>query len=72
MADGRRLDLPNANTGRYVPVVDPEQQYVAKGENAPRYRVRNNLPGTPAFCPLVFRTEALEQLYQPEPSRPRP
>ena len=32
-----------------------------KGENAPRYRVRNNLPGTPAFCPLVFRTEALEQ-----------
>ena len=58
---GRRLDLQNANTGRYVPVVDPEQQYVAKGENAPRYRVKNNLPGTPAFCPLVFRTEALEQ-----------
>ena len=58
---GRRLDLPNASTGRYVPVVDPEQQFVAKGENAPRYRVRNNLPGTPAFCPLVFRTEALEQ-----------
>jgi hypothetical protein len=58
---GRRLDLPNASTGRYVPVVDPEQQYVTNGENAPRYRVRNNLPGTPAFCPLVFRTEALEQ-----------
>ena len=58
---GRRLDLQNANTGRYVPVVDPEQQYVTKGENAPRYRVKNNLPGTPAFCPLVFRTEALER-----------
>ena len=58
---GRRLDLPNAATGRYVPVVDPEQQYVVKGENAPRYRVKNNLPGTPAFCPLVFRTEALER-----------
>src|SRR5271165_1744276 len=58
---GHRLDLPNASTGRYVPVVDPEQQYVTKGENAPRYRVKNNLPGTPAFCPLVFRTEALEQ-----------
>ncbi len=58
---GRRLDLQNANTGRYLPVVDPEQQYVTKGENAPRYRVKNNLPGTPAFCPLVFRTEALER-----------
>jgi hypothetical protein len=60
----RRLDLPNANTGRYVPVVDPEHQYVAKGENAPRYRVRNNLPGTPDFCPLVFRTEALERFIR--------
>ena len=58
---GRRLDLRNANTGRYVPVVDPEQQYGTKGENAPRYRVKNNLPGTPAFCPLVFRTEVLKQ-----------
>ena len=25
-----------------------------------RHRVRNNLPGTPAFYPLVFCTEALE------------
>ncbi len=47
--------------GRYVPIVDPELQYAAKAENAPRYRFRNNLPGTPAFCPLVFRTPALER-----------
>jgi hypothetical protein len=46
---------------QHVPViVDPELQYAAKDENAPRYRVKNNLPGTPAFCPLVFRTEALD------------
>ena len=30
-------------------------------ENSPRHRVRNNLPGTPEFCPLVFRTQALEE-----------
>lgn len=58
---GDRLDLPDATAGRYVPVVDPEQQYAPEGENAPRYRVRNNLPGTPDFCPLVYRTEALER-----------
>lgn len=58
---GNRLDLPDATAGRYVPVVDPEQQYASEGENAPRYRVRNNLPGTPDFCPLVYRTEALER-----------
>ena len=58
---GNRLDLPNAKTGRYVPVVDPGQQWAVDGENSPRHRVKNNLPGTPEFCPLVFRTEALEQ-----------
>ena len=54
------LDLPDAEGGRYVPVIDPEQQFATEGETAPRYRVKNNLPGTPEFCPLVFRTPALE------------
>ena len=58
---GRRLDLPDADKGTYVPVVDPEQQWAIDGENSPRHHVRNNLPGTPAFCPLVFRTKTLEQ-----------
>ncbi len=58
---GRQLDLPNADRGAYVPIVDPDQQYAAPAETSPRHRVKNNLPGTPAFCPLVFRTEALER-----------
>jgi hypothetical protein len=56
-----RLDLPDAEKGTYEPVVDPEQQSATPGENSPRHRVRNNLPGTPEFCPLVFRTKALEE-----------
>ncbi|MBO6809249.1 Fic family protein [Thalassospira sp.] len=55
-----RLDLPDAEKGTYVPVVDPDQQYATEGELSPRHRVRNNLPGTPLFCPLVFKTERLE------------
>ena len=58
---GSRLDLPDAKGGRYVPVVDPDQQFATEGENAPRYRVKNNLPGTKDFCPLVFRTRRLEE-----------
>jgi hypothetical protein len=58
---GKQLDLPDADRGTYEPVVDPEQQYEVSGENSPRHRVRNNLPGIPAFCPLVFRTEKLEK-----------
>ena len=58
---GARLDLPDLDIGTYVPVVDPERQWAAEGQNSPRHRVRNNLPGTPEFCPLVFRTRALEE-----------
>lgn len=61
---GEHLDLPDAQAGRYVPALDPEIQYGAEGENAPRYRVKNNLPGTPEFCPLVFRTQALDELQK--------
>jgi len=43
-----------------VDAIDPKLQFAAAGERSPRHRVRNNLPGTPDFCPLVFRTEALE------------
>ncbi|GLS40236.1 cell division protein Fic [Mesorhizobium tianshanense] len=56
-----RLDLPDANAGRYAPVVDPDLQWAAQEQTAPRYRVKDNLPGTPDFCPLVFRTKALEE-----------
>ncbi len=72
---GAQLGLPDAEAGAYVPAVDEEQQFAAAGENSPRHRVRNNLPGTPAFCPLVFRTHALEEfvsldLAQTAPGRP--
>ncbi len=58
---GRRLELPDAEKGNFEPAVDPEQQWAIPGENSSRHRVRNNLPGTPDFCPLVFRTPALEE-----------
>ena len=58
---GHRLDLPDAAAGRYIPAVDPGRQWAVDGANSPRHRVRNNLPGTPQFCPLVYRTEAIDR-----------
>ncbi len=56
-----RLDLPDAGRVRAVEVVDPEVQLaISPGEPSTRHRVINNLPGTPAFCPMVRRTEALD------------
>ena len=57
----RRLGLPNADRGAYPLVVDPKRQYAAAATNSSRHRVKNNLPGTPGFCPLVFRTERLDR-----------
>jgi hypothetical protein len=56
---GTELDLPPAGKGAYALVVDPDQQWAAAGTTSSRHRVENNLPGTPSFCPMIFRTEAL-------------
>ncbi|ULJ72237.1 Fic family protein [Rhizobium gallicum] len=54
------LDLPNATRGTYALVVDPEQQWTSEGETSSRHRVKNNLPGTRAWCPMIFRTPELD------------
>ena len=41
-------------------MLDPDLQWGIEGETVPRYRLRNNLPGTPEFCPLAFRTKQLD------------
>lgn len=58
---GTVLALSPLNRGSYVAALDPRLQYPGKAVNSPRHRVRNNLPGTRGFCPLVFRTKVLEQ-----------
>lgn len=58
---GERLNLPDAERGAYAEIVNPDQQYAGAGQTSSRHRVKNNLPGTPDFCPLVFRTESLER-----------
>lgn len=58
---GRTLPLPAVGKVRAVPVVDPDLQFaLADGVMVSRQKVLDNLPGTPAFCPMVCRTERLE------------
>lgn len=48
--------------GNYVDAIDPEQVFAAvQGRPNPRWRVRDNLPGTPDFCPLIRLTPQLRQ-----------
>ncbi|HDR50285.1 MAG TPA: cell filamentation protein Fic [Mariniphaga anaerophila] len=56
-----KLNIPDLKTGTYVEVLNPELQYPGPATNSGRHRVRNNLPGTPEFCPLIRKTEKLEK-----------
>jgi Fic family protein len=61
---GARLDLPDAPKAPYARVLDDARQFAARGEPITRHRIRNNLPGTPEFCPLVRRSEILNVALQ--------
>lgn len=60
---GETLDLPAAEKGAYALVVDSDLQWAGSGTTSTRHRVKNNLPGTPAFCPMVFATGALKAFH---------
>lgn len=55
---GCDLDLPDMKRGTYTPALT-QHQYGVAGIRSQRHRILNNLPGTPAFCPLVFATPTL-------------
>jgi hypothetical protein len=44
--------------GSYEPVLDPKACFTGPSSNIPRWHVRNNLPGTPEWCPTVHRLGA--------------
>lgn len=63
---GNALDLQALIAGPYVDVLDDRKLVAASpAESVPnrRWRVRNNLPGTPAFCPVVFKTSDAERAF---------
>lgn len=54
---GKRLDVPDAARGNYVPALDPERELTASTSvNDRRWRVRDNLLGSAGFSPQVHLT----------------
>lgn len=58
---GKILQVPDATKGNYVDVIDQKLQFSGPIEISKRHRVRNNLLGTPDFCPMVRKTEKLKK-----------
>ena len=60
---GQRLNVPDVIAGNYFDALDPDQYLTApRSVNNQRWRVRDNLPGTREFCPMVRRTDAVHAI----------
>ncbi|WP_158837544.1 Fic family protein [Polaribacter sp. L3A8] len=57
---GIKLNIKDLTSGNFVSLLDKKLQYGVKGIRSSRHRIVNNLPGTVDFCPLIFKTEKLE------------
>ncbi|CAN5368793.1 Fic family protein [soil metagenome] len=57
---GRELDFEGVTNGPYVEVLDSERFLAAsKARTITRWHVKDNLPGSRAFCPVVCLTDAV-------------
>ena len=64
---GRPLDVKSTMAGPYVDVLDDHKLVAASPSlSVPnrRWRVRDNLPGSPAFCPMVRKTRELNETVE--------
>lgn len=58
---GNRLDLDDAPKLTAVDALEPKQYFTTKGTLSTRHRVRDNLLGNSELCPVIRRTEKLEE-----------
>lgn len=58
---GRLLNIPGAKQGSAVDALDQKKYFTGKSILSRRHRVRNNLLGDGFFCPIIRRTEKLEE-----------
>jgi len=58
---GKTLEIKDSETVTAVDVLDPEKYFTTKGKLSPRHRVRNNLLGPREFCPVIRKTDKLNQ-----------
>lgn len=59
---GRTLNLEDAPKVTAVDALDPKSYFTGKPRFSQRHKVRDNLLGTGALCPIIRRTEKLQAL----------
>jgi hypothetical protein len=57
----KKLPIEDAPKCNFVDLLDEKKYFVVSGESSKRHRVKNNLLGGKDLCPVIKRTEKLEQ-----------
>jgi len=58
----KKLSVPDLKEGNYIALIDKGLQYANTiSYNSSRHRIKDNLPGTFDFCPLIHKTVKLEK-----------
>lgn len=58
-----KLPIDDLEQGNYVNLVDTKIQFgLNASDKSSRHRINNNLIGTQEFCPMVFKTDKIQQL----------
>ena len=58
---GQDLAVPRMTMGNYIDLLDPDEYFTTLADKNQKWRVNNNLLGTPAFCPVVRKTPVLKE-----------
>ena len=57
----KRLNLDFAASGNYVLMLDESKYLTGKTVNNEKWRIKNNLLGASDFCPIVVKTQTVQQ-----------
>ena len=66
---GETLSLPDSTQRSYIDLLDDKRYYVGPSRPSKRHQVNNNLSGVRDFCPLITRTQRLDDLISQNLSR---
>lgn len=61
---GQKLVLEKPISGNYIDLLDVDRYVTGNTVKNSRWRINNNMLGSPAFCPMIRRTKKLNELLE--------
>ncbi len=58
---GKTLDIPDGEGAGFIDLLDTRSYFTSAPRLSRRHKVRDNLLGTAAFCPVIRRTKTLQE-----------